>query len=81
MKSYMYKKINEWFADGLYWIERKDDDALDTILENLYSLTLFIDPNSAFYDYIMRKCCELEIAAQRPCYYRGYFMRDFYCGT
>lgn len=81
MKAYMYKKINEWFADGLYWIERKDAEALQTILENLSALTMFIDPDSAWYDYIMRKICELEIAADLPCYYKGYFMRDFYCGT
>ena len=85
MKKTIYKNVNKHFEDALYWIENKHlpqaQEAIQTILDNLWSLLQFLDSESAFYNYIGRKIAEINIANKTPDEWLNcYYMKGFYTG-
>lgn len=86
MKKTIYKNVNKHFNDAMYWIENKKSishatESINIILDNLLSLTMFLDSSTAFHDYVMRKVCEIYIADGRPDAMLNYhYMKGFYTG-
>lgn len=86
MKRTIYRNVNKHFEDALYWIENKKsisfaEKALNNIIDNLFSLVAFLDSDTAFYDYVMRKIAEIYIADNRPdTYLNQWYMKGFYTG-